>query len=67
MHYNQSTRSVLPKDGSKATIPQSLPASFVLEDDVLRNIRKTWESLVGDDIRDGFMTFKQYESDEEAL
>ncbi|KAL9103932.1 MAG: hypothetical protein Q9163_001080 [Psora crenata] len=38
------------------TIPEAAP-SFVLEDDVLQNVRAVWERVVGDEKGDGFMTF----------
>ena len=38
-----------------------VPPSLVLEDDLLRDIRGIWETIVGDDERSGFMTFEDRE------
>ena len=38
-----------------------VPPDLVLEDDVLRNVRETWERIVVDDTKEGFMTFQDRE------
>ena len=38
------------------TIPE-IPPSFIIEDDVLHNVRAAWERIVGDEKGDGFMMF----------
>ena len=38
---------------------------LVLGDEVLRNVRETWERIVGDDVGDGFMIFQDREGVED--
>ncbi len=41
-----------------------VPPGPVLEDEVLRNVRATWERIVGDDdVGKGFMTFEDRAAD----
>ncbi len=42
-----------------------IPPDLVLEDDVLRVVRETWERIVGDDAINGFMTFQDREGVED--
>ena len=42
-----------------------VPPDPVLEDDVLRNVRETWELIIGDDVGRGFMTFEDREAVED--
>ena len=35
-----------------------VPPGLVLDDEVLRNTRATWERIVGEDIGRGFMAFE---------
>ena len=41
-----------------------VPPGPVLEDEVLRNVRATWERIVGDDIGQGFMKFEDRQEGE---
>ena len=64
MQYNHAspmTSSMTSQEGT-LHIP-AIPPSLVLEDDVLRSVRRAWEDIVGDDIGDGFMNFKAREGD----
>lgn len=41
-----------------------VPPGPVLEDEVLRNVRATWERIVGDDTGQGFMKFEDRQEGE---
>ena len=45
-----------------------VPPGPVLEDDVLRNVRETWERIIGNDVGKGFLNFEDREpvEDEEG-
>ena len=47
------------------TIPD-IPPGFILEDDVLRDVRTVWERIVGEEKGDGFMNFADREDVDEG-
>ena len=38
-----------------------LPPSLALEDDVLQSVKEVWKEIVGEEIEEGFMVFKERE------
>ena len=62
MQYNHALplTSSTASQGSTLDIP-AIPPGLVLEDDVLRSVRRAWEDIVGEDTGDGFMNFKERE------
>ncbi|KAL9128149.1 MAG: hypothetical protein Q9217_003123 [Psora testacea] len=64
MHYTQDMlQSPVTPTNSKPEILKisEVTSSFVLEDDLLRNVRTAWECVVGEEKGDGFMTFADRE------
>lgn len=55
---NQPTPSV--KEDRIIQIPDQNPG-LALEDSMLKNVRETWEKIVGEDIGEGFMVFEDRE------
>ena len=54
-------RSNTTAPGDQILRTADIPSSFVLEDDVLRDVRSVWECIVGEEKGDGFMTFEDRE------
>ena len=66
LRYTQALPSppLKSSDDGILTIPEISPG-LVLEDDVLDNVHKAWENIVGNAKGDDFMTFKEREQFDE--
>ena len=69
MQYTHTLSQSSNGSTEQGPIVSDVLPSLVLEDDVVRDVHRAWEVLVGEERGDGFMTFKQREesgADDEA-